>query len=177
MKKIRLLLLFLFISAPVFAQEPPAQTPFIRSVTVEGGPIASEHFQTSDDNYRERHGLGIVKLGTRDYGTWGVYVLSPNSVRDQSFGVGYVTDPYAVPLGPFALELTGALGLVTGYRDDWPVPLLAGEARFVLYQGEAWSVGASMAALPYLMENDMTGDNEFGVVATSPYLSIRYDFQ
>ena len=174
--KISLLLLLLILgAAPTHAQETSTQ-PWLTSLTVEGGPIASKHFQSGDENFRERHGLAILKIGTQNYGNWGVYFLNPNSVEDTSVGFGYVTDPYVVPLGPVDLEFTGGLGLVTGYQ-DYPLPLLAGEARAVLYRSGAWDAGLAMAAMPYAMEDDVTGDNEFGIVATSPFLSIRYRFE
>ena len=157
-----------------------SESPFVEAITLEGGPIASKHFQSGDENFRERHGLGIIKVETKDYGNWGLYLLSPNSVDRTSVGAGYVTDPYVIPvIGSTRLELTGVLGLVTGYQ-DYPVPLLAAEARFVAFESGPWSAGLSMAALPYIMKDekaDGSEENEFGVVATSPFLSIRYKFQ
>ncbi len=169
------LLVILVISPSAWAQEYKSGG-FVRSLTLEGGPIASHHFQASENNFHQRHTLGIVKLGTRDYGTWGVYVLSPNSVEDTSIGVGYVFSPYVVPLGPTELELTGALGAVTGYQ-NYPVPLLAGEARLRLFESGPWNAGVAMAALPYITDDDVTGDTVFGIVATTPFLSIRYRFE
>ncbi len=164
-----LLCSFIALAAPAHAQE-------IQSVTLEGGPILSKHFQSGDEHFRERHGLAIAKIHTKSYGNWGLYFLNPNSVNDTSFGVGYVTNPYTVPLGPLKLELSGALGLVTGYQ-DYPVPLVAAQARLVMYEQGPWNVGASMAAMPYIMEDDTpTGKNQFGIVGTSPFLSIRYHF-
>ncbi len=164
-----------FLLPLLFAAPAQAQG-VIESVTLEGGPIASKHFQSGDEDFRERHGLGIVKVHTRGYGNWGLYVLSPNSVDNTSIGAGYVTDPYIVPAGPFTLELSAALGLVTGYQ-DYPVPLLAGEARLVLFRQGAWDAGLAMAALPYYMKDDSgSGDNAFGVVATTLFLSVRYRF-
>jgi hypothetical protein len=148
----------------------------IESVTVEGAPIASKHFQSGEENFRERHFLGVVKIATENYGNWGLYYLAPNSVDDTSFGAGYVTDPYTVPVGPLKLELSAALGLVTGYQ-NYPVPLLAGEARLVMYEKGPWNAGLAMAAMPYYMEDEDSGDNEWGVVATTPFLSVRYNFQ
>jgi hypothetical protein len=168
----------LFVSLIVFSSNAYAQDSFIEAVTVEGGPIASKHFQSGDEDFRERHGLGILKVETKDYGNWGLYVLAPNSVDRTSVGAGYITDPLTIPLGSsMRLELTGALGLVTGYQ-DYPVPLLAAQARFVVYEDGPWSAGLSMAAMPYVMEDDNgNDDNEWGVVATSPFLSVRYSFE
>lgn len=151
---------------------------FIKSVTVEGGPIWTKHFQDDDENFRENHALAIVKVETNGYGRWGVYYLGPNSVDDTSVGVGYVTPSYDISL--FAnteLQLSGALGLVTGYQ-DYPVPLLAAQARWQLFESvdEKWNAGISAAALPYIAENDRTGDNDFGIVATTPFLSVQYKF-
>ena len=150
---------------------------FIKSVTVEGGPIWTKHFQGDDENFRESHGLAIVKVETQKYGRWGVYYLGPNSVSDTSVGFGYVTPSWDIPLGPMALEFSGALGLVTGYQ-DYPVPLLAGQARLNMYESRdgQWSAGIAAAALPYIAENPRTGNNDFGVVATTPFLSVRYKF-
>ncbi len=165
------------------AQEEPYVTSddnIIEAVTVEGGPIWSKHFQSGDENFREDHGLGIVKVETNGYGNWGVYFLSQNSVDDTSFGVGYVTDPWKIPLfADTRLELTGALGLTTGYQ-DYPVPLIAAQARFVAFESGPWSAGLSMAAMPYIMEDekdDGSTENEFGIVGTTPFLSIRYQFE
>lgn len=175
MSKFLLILMPLLVfSQHVFAQETRSNK-FIKSMTVEGGPIASKHFQSDDENFRETHSLVIAKVHTQGYGNWGVYYLSPNSVRDTSVGLGYVTNPWTIPMGPTELELSGALGLVTGYQ-DYPVPLLAGQARIRLYENGPWNVGLSAAALPYIIESDVTGDNDFGVVATTPFLSVRYQF-
>lgn len=174
MKNLKYILaLMAFFSVPAMAQENNESV--IKSITVEGGPIASKHFQSEDENFKETHGLAIVKVHTEGYGNWGVYYLSPNSVRDTSVGVGYVTNPLTIPMGPTELELSGALGLVTGYQ-DYPVPLLAGQARFKIHESMdgKWNVGLAAAALPYIMENDQTKDNNFGVVVTSPFLSVRY---
>lgn len=152
-----------------------AQDGFITSVTVEGGPIWTKHFQSDDENFRENHGLAIVKAETRDYGTWGLYYLAPNSVDDTSVGAGYVTPAWVIPLGPTELELTGALGIVTGYQ-DYPVPLIAAQARLKLYENGAWNAGISTAALPYYAEDNTTGNSDFGVVVTSPFLSVRHNF-
>lgn len=178
----------LFLCAAVLAAPAQAQNeqvpssgeqPFIEAVTVEGAPIASHHFQSGDNNFHQRHTLGILKVETNGYGNWGLYVLTPNSVRNTSIGAGYVTDPYVIPVyGDMHLDLSGAIGLVTGYQ-DYPVPLLAGEARFVAYEEGPWSAGISMAALPYIMtEDNNDGDDKtkFGVVATTPFLSVRYKF-
>lgn len=147
----------------------------VKSMTVEGGPIASKHFQSGSENFRERHGLAIVKVATESHGNWGLYFLNPNSVDDTSFGAGYVTDPYVLPIGPTQLELSGAIGLVTGYQ-DYPVPLVAGEGRLVVYESGPWNAGLAMAVMPYYMEEDDTGDNEWGIVGTTPFLSVRYSF-
>lgn len=167
---------FTLLSFPVQAQETNNNTPWLQSMTIEGGPIGSKHIQSGDPNFREGHTLAVAKFETRDYGTWGLYLLTPNSVDKTSFGVGYVTNPWTIPMGPVDLELTGALGLVTGYQ-DYPVPLLAGEARFVLYRAEKWDAGLAMAATPYVMEERRTNNNKFGVVVTSPFLSLRYKFK
>ena len=167
----------LFALSLIMFCTPASAEPQLQSITVEGGPIWSKHFQSEDENFREDHGLGVLKTHTKDYGNWGLYVLSPNSVDDTSVGMGYVTDPYAVPLGPVKLELSGALGLVTGYQ-DYPVPLIAAEARLVLFEQGSWDAGVAAAALPYYMKDDTPGgDSEFGIVATSPFLSVRYTFQ
>ena len=176
MKFILVLLCLLSPAVVVQAQESPEDTSQIQAVTLEGGPIFSKHFQSGDPDFRQRHQLGIAKVHTKDYGNWGVYVLTPNSVDKTSVGVGYVTDPYTVPLGVTKLELSGALGLVTGYQ-DYPVPLMAAQARFVVYENDKWNVGASVAALPYIMQDRNGGDNKFGVVTTSPFISIRYKFE
>lgn len=150
----------------------------VKSITVEGGPIWTKHFQGDEDNFRERHGLAVVKIETENYGRWGVYYLGPNSVSDTSVGVGYVTPSLDIDLiGGTALELSGALGLVTGYQ-DYPVPLIAGQARLKLYESQdgRWNAGVATAALPYIAENPVTRDNDFGVVATTPFLSVRYRF-
>ncbi len=167
--------LLFFFSPSVLAQE--ANNKFIKSVTVEGGPIWTKHFQSEDENFRENHGLAVVKVETQNYGRWGVYYLSPNSVSDPSVGVGWVTPSWILPLGPTELELSGALGLVTGYQ-DFPVPLIAGQARLKIYESRdgRWNTGISIAALPYIAENDRTGDDDFGIVGTSPFLSVRYQF-
>lgn len=172
----------LALACPAHAQDESgggAGSGFIEAVTLEGGPIASKHFQSSDEHFRERHGLGFLKVETKDYGNWGLYLLSPNSVDRTSVGAGYVTDPYVIPMGSTRFEFTGALGLVTGYQ-DYPLPLLAGQVRFVVYESGPWSGGISMAALPYIMEDeDRNGrkSNEAGIVVTSPFLSIRYQFE
>ena len=147
----------------------------VKSLTLEGGPIWTKHFQSGDEDFRNHHGLGVLKVHTKKYGNWALYVLTPNSVDRTSLGAGYVTNPYVVPLGPVDLELSGALGLVTGYQ-DYPVPLLVGQARLVLYESGPWNTGLSMAALPYYTEDRNGGDNEFGIAATTPFLSIRYNF-
>lgn len=167
------ILLSLFIVLPCLAKAQESQKG-IKSITVEGGPIVTKHFQSDDEDFREHHGLGIIKVHTKGYGNWGLYFLSPNSVDDTSVGAGYVTNPYIIPLGLTELELSGALGLVTGYQ-DYPVPLLAAQARLKLYESGSWNAGVSMAAMPYIIE-DNTGDNDFGIVATSPFLSVRYSF-
>lgn len=167
--------LILVFAPAAFAQDSALSSNVIESITLEGGPIATKHFQSGDEDFRERHAMGILKVSTHDYGNWGLYFLNPNSVDDTSYGFGYVTDPYTVPIGPTKLELTGALGLVTGYQ-DYPVPLLAAQARLVLIERGAWDAGFAMAISPYYVEEENTGDNEFGFVGTSPFLSIRYNF-
>ena len=154
-----------------------AQSGFaIRSVTLAGGPILSKHFQSGEDNFNEHHAIGILKLETASYGTWGFYFLNPNSVHKLSVGAGYITHPYTIPLGPTELELTAGLGLVSGYQ-DYPVPMLAGEARLVLYRHDAWNVGVEAAAMPYIARDEDTDKNKFGIVATTPFLSVRYRFR
>lgn len=171
MRKIILFLSLCFIAAPVNAADQGQ----IESVTIEGGYIRSEHIQSGDPDYRDRHGLGVAKIHTKDYGNWGLYVLSPNSVDKHSIGAGYVTEDYPVELGPVKIEFSGALGLVTGYQ-DYPVPLLAGEAKWVLYEGNNWDAGISMAALPYFVRERNGEENNFGIVVTSPFLSVKYKF-
>lgn len=165
---------FLFASclsaAPACAEEG-----FFKSVTVEGGPIWTKHFQSDEEHFREHHGLAIVKAETRDYGTWGVYYLAPNSVDDTSVGAGYVTPAWVIPLGPTELELTGAVGVVTGYQ-DYPVPLIAAQARLKLYENGPWNAGIAAAALPYYAEDNTTGNSDFGIVVTTPFLSVRHQF-
>ena len=176
MKKYLLFLLVFILPQIAVAQEYQTENKnFIKSITVEGGPIATKHFQSGDENFRETHILGIVKAHTYDYGNWALYYLGPNSVNDTSLGFGYVTNPWVVPVGPTALEFSGALGLVTGYQ-DYPVPLIAAEVRWQLYQANNWDFGISAAAMPYFVEEESTGDNDFGIVVTSPFLSARYNF-
>ncbi len=148
----------------------------VQSLTLEGGPVASKHFQAGEDNFHERHGLGIAKIHTASYGNWGVYVLAPNSVNNTSIGAGYVTDPYVIPLGPAKLEFSAGLGLVTGYQ-NYPIPLVVGESRLVLFDRGSWDAGLSVAAIPYYMlDESPSRDNKFGIVATTPFLSVRYKF-
>lgn len=154
--------------SPAFAQD-------IKSVTLEGGPIATKHFQKGSEDFRERHGLGILKVETDSIGTWALYLLNPNSVDDTSVGLGYVLNPYNIPLGSTRIELTAALGLVTGYQ-DYPVPLLAGQAKWVFFENEDWDVGIAMATNPYYTENETTNDDDFGIVVTSPFLSLKRKF-
>jgi hypothetical protein len=157
------------------AMLPQAARAEIKSVMLEGGPIASHHFQSGENNFRQRHFLGIAKFETADHGSWALYFLNPNSVRDTSVGAGWVTPSYDIPLGSMKLELSLALGLVTGY--DYPlVPLIAGEARLVMFEGDSWDAGLSVAADPYYTEDDRSGDKELGIVATTPFLSVRYHF-
>jgi len=174
-KAVFIFLALMCLSPSVGAQTTLSGDSWLQSLSIEGGPIGSKHIQSGDPDFREGHTLVVTKFETRDYGTWGLYYLGPNSVDRTSVGLGYVTDPWTIPMGPVDLELTGALGLVTGYQ-DYPVPLLAGEARFVLYKTEKWDAGLAMAALPYIMEERRTNDNKFGVVVTSPFLSLRYKF-
>ena len=170
-----LFLLCSVLQGPASAQPIEMAGAGIQSITLEGGPIASKHFQHGPEDYNEHHVLAVMKVATEDYGNWALYFLNPNSVDDTSFGLGYVTDPYAVPVGPTRIELSGAIGLVTGYQ-DYPVPLVAGEARLVVYERGPWNAGVTVAAMPYYMENDETGDHEPGIVGTTPFLSIRYSF-
>jgi hypothetical protein len=172
-------ILALFMLAPCAALAQTAEegsSSGIESVTIEGAPIASQHFQFGEENFHERHMLVVGKIATKNYGNWGLYLLTPNSVEKTSVGFGYVTDPYVVPIGPVNLELSAGLGLVTGYQ-DYPVPLLAGQARLNLYSSGPWDFGLSAALIPYYTEDDTTGDNEWGVVGTTPFLSVRYNFR
>ncbi len=154
-----------------FQQQPS----IIQSVTMAGGPIASKHFQAGGNNFRERHVLLTMRVATNGYGNWGIYFLNPNSVNDTSFGAGYVTNPYTIPMGPTQLELSGVVGLVTGYQ-DYPLPLLAGDVRLAFYEHGPWNAGLEMAITPYIAEDPATGDTKFGIVATTPILSVRYKF-
>lgn len=120
-KNFPLVAVFIFIGLFTSSIPTRAETT-IQSITLEAGPVATKHIQAGNEDYRERHGLGILKVHTNDYGNWALYLLAPNSVDNTSVGVGYVTDPYTLPVGPLKLELSGALGLVTGYQ-DYPVPL------------------------------------------------------
>lgn len=147
----------------------------IKSITIEGGPVATKHFQGGDENFRERHGLGILKVETDGIGTWALYFLNPNSVNDTSVGLGYVTNPYELPIGSTRIELTGAIGLVTGYQ-DYPVPLLAAQAKWVFFENDNWDAGIAIAANPYFTENETTNEDDFGIVVTSPFLSIKRKF-
>jgi len=169
----KLIIAFLFLC--IFPQSSFAQEKRVTSFTLEGGPIATKHIQSGNEDFRERHVMAVAKVHTKGYGNWGLYFLNPNSVDDTSYGFGYVTNPYAIPLGPTELELSGALGLVTGYQ-DYPVPLLAAQARLKLIERGAWNVGIATAASPYFIEEEDGDDNEFGVVVTSPFLSVRYQF-
>ena len=175
----RLFKIILFLCAFIGVSNPSSSRADdgIKSVTVEGGPIFTKHFQSGGDDFQDFHGLGIVKVHTEGYGNWGLYVLAPNSVNRISVGAGYVTDPYAIPLGPVDLELSAGLGLVTGYQ-DYPVPLLAGQARLVVYKDGPWDAGISAAAMPYILKEDGgDGGNKAGIVVTTPFLSVRYKFQ
>lgn len=153
----------------------PANAQNIKSVTLEGGPIATKHFQSGDEDFRERHGLGILKVETDRIGTWALYLLNPNSVNDTSVGLGYVLSPYNIPMGSTRIELTAALGLVTGYQ-DYPVPLLAAQAKWVFFENDDWDAGIAMATNPYFTENETTNENDFGLVVTSPFLSVKRKF-
>ncbi len=165
----------------VFPQTTHAAERFLglnlNSITLEGGPIATKHFQSDDEDFRERHGLAVVKVDTQKYGNWGLYFLNPNSVDKTSVGLGYVTNPLVFPIGVTELEISGALGLVSGYQ-DYPVPLIAAHARLKLYetQNERFNVGLATAVSPYFVENETTGNNDFGLVTTLPFLSLRYQF-
>jgi hypothetical protein len=172
MKKLLALIFAAFIAASA-----PAHAGQVDEMMLEGGPIASHHFQSGDNNFRQRHELAIAKVFTHDYGNWALYFLNPNSVRKTSVGVGYVTRPWVVPVsGPVSLEFSGGLGLVTGYQ-SYPVPLLAGEARLVLFHSGGWDAGFTAAALPYITDDDRDGKTKFGIVATTPFLSVRYKFR
>jgi hypothetical protein len=163
--------------APTAPVDPALADPWgISSMTVAGGPILSHHFQSGPDNFVDHHTIGIVQANTNGYGNWALYFLGPNSVDKNSYGAGYVTNPYVIPMGPVKLELSGALGLVTGYQ-SYPVPLLGAQAQLDVYQDGPWNVGFEMAAMPYIAEDQTTGKDKFGVVGTTPFLSIRYSFQ
>lgn len=162
---------------PAAPSDPSLTDPWgISSMTVAGGPILSHHFQDGADEFVDHHTIGIVQANTNGYGNWALYFLGPNSVDKNSYGAGYVTNPYVVPMGPVKLELSGALGLVTGYQ-SYPVPLLGAQAELDIYQSGPWSVGAEMAAMPYIAEDQTTGKDKVGIVGTTPFLSIRYSFQ
>jgi hypothetical protein len=168
------LLAFLFATSPARAD---VDNPWaVEAVTVEGGPIWSHHFQSGPNDFNQHHTLGIVKLTTEDEGTWGLYVLTPNSVRRTSIGAGWVTKPWTVPVsGPVKFEFNASLGLVSGYQ-NYPVPLIAGEARLVLFEENNWDAGFSAAAMPYIAHDTVTNDNKAGVVVTTPFLSLKYRF-
>jgi hypothetical protein len=148
----------------------------ISSVTVAGGPILTHHFQAGSDNFVDHHEIGIVQANTNGYGNWALYFLGPNSVGKNSYGAGYVTNPYVIPIGPTQLELSAGLGLVTGYQ-SYPVPLLAGQARLTIYKNGPWNAGLEMAAMPYLVEDETVDKIKVGIVGTTPFLSLRYSFQ
>src|SRR4051812_10909467 len=170
MKKIVFILCLSIISTPAIAQESAASNPLdIDSVTLSGGPILTHHFQSGADNFVDHHEIGILQVNTHSAGNWALYYLGPNSVGKYSVGAGYVTNPYIVPVGPMQLELSGALGLVTGYQ-NYPVPLLGGQARLDLYQYGPWNAGLEMAAMPYIARDEATGNNKVGIVATTPFL-------
>ncbi len=176
MKKLILILIFLCI--PQIALAQTNRDRILESITVEGAPIWTKHFQSEDENFKESHFLGVIKAHTNGYGNWGLYFLGPNSVDKTSVGFGYVTDAYAIPMGMTRLEFSGALGLVTGYQ-DFPVPLLAGQVRWNLYQKENWDFGISSAIMPYYANDefsDRAGDGDFGLVVTTPFLSAGYNF-
>ena len=158
------------------AQETQKEPDVISSVTLAGGPILTHHFQSGTDNFVDHHTLGIAQVNTNAYGNWALYFLGPNSVGKNTFGAGYVTDPYTIPMGPVKLELSGALGLVTGYQ-NYPVPLLGAQARLAVYESGPLNVGIEMAAMPYIAEDQVSGKNKFGIVGTTPFLSLRYSFQ
>ncbi len=164
------------VARPCAAQQTADAGPWaVQSLTVAGGPILTRHFQSGRDNFVNHHEIGIVQADTADRGNWALYYLGPNSVGKQTFGAGYVTAPYVVPLGSFNLELSGALGLVSGYQ-DYPVPLLGLQARLDLYESGPWNVGAEVAAMPYIAKDQATNKNKFGVVGTTPFFSVRYGF-
>lgn len=166
---------FLFSIVFILLANSTANAQILESATIAGAPIATKHIQASDEDFRERHGLAIAKVHTKGYGNWGVYFLNPNSVDRTSVGAGYVTDPYVIPVGPTSLEISGALGLVTGY-EDYPLPLLAGEVNWIVYDNGSWNAGLGMAALPYITNDDVSGGTDWGIVGTSPFLTIRYKF-
>ncbi len=186
MKKIILVLFFcLFVlkaencaaqQAPAAPANPSLTDPWdITSVTISGGPILTHHFQSGTDNFVNHHEIGIAQANTAGYGNWALFYLGPNSVGKTTLGAGYVTDPYVVPMGPVALELSAALGAVSGYQ-SYPVPLLGAEARLALYQSGPWNAGLEMAAMPYIARDEATGKNKVGIVGTTPFLSVRYGF-
>ncbi|MBI1301704.1 MAG: hypothetical protein GC137_08620 [Alphaproteobacteria bacterium] len=151
----------------------------IRSFTLEGGPIVTNHIRFNgdkDSGFNENHGITVAKIHTRDYGNWAFYSLYPNSQDETSFGVGYITDSYVIPIGGLSLELNAAFGLVTGYQ-DYPVPLVAGEARLVLLKRDNWDIGATMAVMPYYSQGYEDGEEtSSGLAFTTPFLSLRAHF-
>jgi hypothetical protein len=157
-------------------QAQPADPWDITAVTVAGGPILTRHFQSGTDDFVNHHEIGIAQVNTRGAGNWAFYYLGPNSVGKQTFGGGWVTDPWRIPLGPTALELSGALGLVSGYQ-NYPVPLLGAQARLDIYASGPWNAGIEMAAMPYIARDQVADKNRVGIVGTTPFLSVRYSFQ
>jgi hypothetical protein len=178
MKKTFLAFVFCCAGAGAAQAQQTNDNPWqVTSVTVAGAPILTHHFQSGDDNYVDHHTIGTFQVNTAGRGNWALYYLGPNSVDKTSVGAGYVTNPYTIPIsGPVQLELSGALGLVSGYQ-DYPVPLLAAQARLALYENGPWNAGVTMAAMPYIAEDRVTGKNHFGIVGTTPFLSVRYSFQ
>lgn len=167
-----LLLLFLIIVPGNSRAEMPLG---IQSVMVAGAPIVTRHFQPREHDFQEQHVLASVRVATENYGNWGLFLLEPNSLDRTSVGVGYLTNPYVLPVGGMDLELSAGLGIVTGY--DFPVlPLLIGEARLVVFQRDAWDMGVAMAAMPYIATDRDGNNRNAGIVFTSPFLGIRYQF-
>ncbi len=73
------------------------------------------------------------------------------------------------------LELSAAFGLVTGYQ-SYPLPLTGVQARLDLYHKGKMDIGIEMAAMPYIAKDSVIHKNKFGVVGTTPFLSLRYPF-
>ena len=150
----------------------------LKAITLEGGPITTHHYQSTYYDYNQKHTLGIVKFETRNYGTWGLYVLSPNSMNRTSVGIGYLPSSLELKLpGSLKAEFSVAVGLTSGYR-EYPVPLISGEVRLGIYEKNNWDIGITVAAMPYIYktwEQDKKVRHT-GIVVTSPFLSIRRKF-